>query len=193
MRGFQCHYYHMNNNVLVKNTNTSCWAGFNMFYLDNKILYKTIYIEQFTEEKTSKYIPLLIRVINKITPCKIVSIEDKEYIQFDLLSTYNQSLVLLNFIRNLWADNKDPISMISEGITNKYTEVFFETLRTSKFYKDPMKRLTYANIIAIEQIKINRSFGHSNIHDPKTLKIRDLVSLLEYKGTSTHEFLKGNN
>jgi hypothetical protein len=196
MRGFSCTYYYLFKGKYIKEGNEACWAGLNShYYCDfKKELMKqdkltnlsypnllkyidTIYISHYKFTETEKYRPLLISIINEITPCY----EEKDRIVFKLLETYDQSLILLNFIRNLWsAPHNVP----------KYIEVFFTTLKTSKAYTDPLERLTYANKVACEANKIEYPPGHSNIHPGSTLVVKNKESLLAYKGCTTQGFLK---
>src|SRR5690349_1875805 len=111
MRNYQCYIYHLQNNKLIKNSNNSCWAGLNrkIFtddYGKNIILdIKTkdyIYIDQYIEpEITDKVRKRIVYLINKITPCKFILIDNKIYIRYKLLKNHYSNLLLLNFIRIL--------------------------------------------------------------------------------------------
>ena len=191
MRGYQSHIFHLEKKLPIKNSSNACFAVVIQYYenaesiacklVGNK---KFIYISTYTEKETEKYIPLLINIINKITTCKIVKFENESYIQFKLLNTYNQSLILLNFIRNLWYSVA--ISCYNEKI---YNIDFFEILESSVDYKDPLERLTFANLQACKINNINRSLGHCNAHSFASLKIKKTKDLLEYKDPSTMKFL----
>lgn len=116
MRSYACHFYHLQSGKLTKNSNDACWAGLNRdvykdWNYENIILdIKTkdyIYIDQYIEpEITDKQRARIIYLINKITPCKFVTIESKIYIRYKLLKNYYSNLLLLNFIRVLWYSNK---------------------------------------------------------------------------------------
>lgn len=192
MRGYGCDIYHLEKKIPTKNTNSACFAGVQYYYQNintencklqgNK---KYIYIANFREKETEKYIPFIIDIINKITRCKIVKLGNVEYIQFKLLETYDQSLILLNFIRNLWS----PVYKDFYKKTKYYNIDFFETLEKSKEYKDPLEKLTFANLEAAKLHDIVNSPGHSNVHSYKTLKVKSTENLLKYKGISTVKFL----
>lgn len=149
----------------------ACWGGVQNHW---GIEHEYVYIDSFTVAKTSKYQRLLITLINKITPCSIVTRKTKKYIKFKLMQTYDQSLVLLNFIRNLW---HEPLP--------GYSKDFFEVLRKSKKYKDPLARLTWANkeAVRLNKQQIIYAPGHSNVHPVDKLKIRRASTLKRYKGS----------
>ena len=193
MRGFECHYFAKNEkNELIKNTDYACWAGIRKLPAGS-----FIYIDQYENEETKQYIDLLINTINKITSCKIVEIDKKEYIEFKLLQTYDQSLVLLNFIRNLWhAPGGTYYDYTTKAIKIKYPEYidkFFHILKETS-YKDPLAKLTDANKQAcfLENPKTHNfgfSPGHSNVHKEDTLKIKYSKDLFNFNGLSTMTFL----
>lgn len=190
---FRCNYYHKIQNKLVKNNNQVCWAGLKnydfltpesekawrnqIFKLEEEIIY--IDFSEKLKFVTKKNIDLLIKIINNITPCCLVQIDNKEYISFNLLKTYDQNLILLNFIRNIWYS---PFT--------SYSEVFFEELKKSRL-KDPLSKLTKANILACEKNPYPRSMGHSNVHDSDDLVICKTKDLLAYEGILTYNFLRG--
>lgn len=135
-----------------------------------------IYIDEFRDTKTEKYIEVLINLINDITECKLVKIDNKEYIKFKFLHSYDSTLILLNFIRNLWYE---PVK--------GYTELFFDSLLRCE-YKDSLEKLTYANREACK-LATNYSAGHSNVQVQSSLKVKSTKDLLKYQGTSTQTFL----
>jgi hypothetical protein len=201
MRGYACHFYHLTKkNTLVKNNNTACWAGINRVppISDVKIHAgeeldeankEYIFVDQFVQPETEAYIPLLIRVLNKITPCEMVTIDDKQYIKIKLIGKYDNSLIVLNFLRNLWScpsifNGQSPAKAI-------YTPTFFETLKNARKYKDGLKRLMWANKAACEKIPGCGSMGHSNIHNADRLTIRSAEDLKNWNGYSTEGFLTG--
>jgi len=140
-----------------------------------------IYISQFEQEETSEFVENVVKIINDITECSIVTINDVSYIKYKLLSTYDQNLVLLNFIRNLW----------HSPITANYSLYFFKTLKKLRS-KDRLSRLTKANVESIKINNITGSTGHSNIQRHDLLKIKKKEQLLNYKGCSTAGFLTEN-
>lgn len=176
MRGFQCHIYHLNGkNELIKNSNTVCYAGIRHYTPKTEI-----YIEQYEEpEITLVERKRLIKLVNKITPCSFVTIDNRNFIKFQMLHSYDSSLVVLNFIRNLWY----PGAAHDKGYDNK---LFFEKLK-DKTYKDPLSKICYANKLACE--KAFYSQGHSNIHRGASLKIKTVEELKKYNGSSTSGFL----
>lgn len=184
MRYYNCYISTMQEAVLVRNTNTACFAGLKQYFYIERKDQETIYISNFKEKETEIYVDLIVEVMNKITPCEVVKIEDVEYIKFKLLDGYDRSLVLLNFIRNLWYGIGDYYAKNK----SQYNIKFFEVLKTSKKYKEPLKRLTYANIEACKYVNV-RSMGHSNTHVYSTLKIKNTKQLLKDDVKSTSEFL----
>jgi hypothetical protein len=156
----------------------ACWGGVQYQYGPKR---DCVIIDKFTYASTAKYQRLLISLINEITPCSIITRKSKKYIKFKLLGTYDKSLVLLNFIRNLW---HEPLP--------GYSKDFFEVLRTSKKYKDPLARLMWANKKAVEMNarKIIYSPGHSNVHPPERLKIKRSYMLKRMK-SNCYSFVGG--
>ena len=180
MRSYDCHLYKKQTGTLIKNNNTACFAG-----LRGHQKGTIIYISHFKQKDTEQYIELLINVINKITPCQIVIINTIEYIEIKLLNTYSQSLIILNFIRNLWNKINTDYYKKSE---NYYNLEFFKILEKSKKYKEPLKRLTYANIESCKLFNLLAK-GHSNTYNYKSLKIKTTEELLAYKGNFSENFL----
>jgi hypothetical protein len=185
MRSYDVSLFMLIDGKLVKSKFDACWAmcsnptlmGFNTGHTTYKsIKGKDIYISRFDFEKTQKYQTLLVSIINEITPCEIVQIGAKSYIKFQMMETYDQSLVLLNFIRNLWHQPK-----------TGYTEKFFESLEKAE-QKDPLERLTWANKEACPK-SILYPPGHSNVFNSFKLKVKKKQELLEYKGISVYDFL----
>lgn len=185
MRTFACHYYKMEKEKLVKNDNSACWAGLRRYEST-----KEIYIDEFEMPRTKDHIDRLVKIVNEITPCEIITINKKRYIKVKMLETYDQSLVVLNFIRNLWYE-PIPFAIGSKEYEAKvglYTDTFFEILKKSRF-KDPLKRLTKANKVACEKAGAKSYYGHSNFNIADKLKIKEKEQLLKYKGESTSGFL----
>lgn len=203
MRSFSCHYYKFEKEKLVKNSNSACWAGLRRYestenpdgnYGARKYIiqedYNTIYIDEFEVPRTKDHIDRLVKIVNEITPCELVTINKKKYIKFKMLETYDQSLVVLNFIRNLWYE-PIPYMTSSKEYAEKeglYTDAFFETLKKSRF-KDPLKKLTKANKVACEKAGAKSYYGHSNFNIASKLNIKETSQLLKYKGESTSGFL----
>lgn len=181
MRGFQCYLYHkLKDDTYIINTVSACYAGIRHLHLRDDLLEPNIvYIDKYKEPETEKYIELIIGLVNEITPC---SIQDG-YIKFQLLETYDQSLILLNFIRNLW-NKTEPL--------RRYSEEFFEIL-SKEILEDPLSRMMSANKKACSKAEVwgNLSYppGHSNCHTEETLAIKTVEELLSYKGGSTKQFL----
>lgn len=190
---YRCHIYHMINGTLHKNANDACFAGIKSYLdvidwqkkIDNPS--QEIYIYDFEREETIKYVPILVKIINRITPCEIVEINDKKYIKFKLISNkyYDQNLVILNFIRNLW---NEPSRFYVKNELKTYYQCFFQALAKSR-YKDPLERLTQANILALTETKYSESAGHSNTFNFKQGKRKTVKELIEYEGNNTKEFL----
>ena len=126
MRSFDCHYYRMREDgILLKNTNTACWAGLNgnkCWYIpeqkleEGRIGYSYgnlinfdkdnedyIFIDEWKEnDQSMKNIRRLLNIIDKITYCKIIKFENNWYIKYKCIKNHYANLVLLNFIRNCW-------------------------------------------------------------------------------------------
>jgi len=118
---FSCHYYIINNSGLYK-CSSACWSD-----IKNYIYKDYIYIDHKSIIKT-KYLKRLVNLINNITECKLVNINNKNLIKYKIFNQnlsqnccYKTNLVLLNFIRTLWHK--------PSGFNNK------------KFYKSIMKNL----------------------------------------------------
>lgn len=117
MRDFSCFIYHFEDKKLVKNSNTACWAGLlvkfkkqgvnGTEYIDLDSETKDyIYIDRYIEDQiTNEQRKRIVYLINKITPCSFVLIENKNYIRYTLLKNCYSNLLLLNFIRILWYKN----------------------------------------------------------------------------------------
>jgi hypothetical protein len=182
LRGFGCTVYFCKDGKLVYSGHSACWS---MIRTAMSARYdKEIYISDYDCKETRECQQLLIGLINQITPCSIVKVKggifskERECIKFKLMKTYDQSLVLLNFIRNLWHEPQ-----------KGYAAKFFESLITSGLEKhDPLARLTLANKQACPSGMVYGP-GHSNVHGKSKLKIKEAVDLIKYRGYSTAEFL----
>ena len=158
---FGCWFgYDVNGTVCIQNR--ACWGGVQSGYQ------KDVYISNYDREETAKHQQFLIALINEITPCEIVNRNGNNYIKFRLLQNYNQSLVLLNFIRNLW---HDPVA--------GYQKNFFKFLKSVKHYKDPLSKMTWANkkAVAASKRKILYGLGHSNVHPADRLLVKKTEEL----------------
>lgn len=181
MRGYSCYLYHLKtkDSDLIPNNNNACFAGLTDYkrkltdYFEND----TVYIKDYKEPETEKYIDLLIENVNKITPCEIVTIKDINYIKFKLLDTYDQSLIVLNFIRNLW---HSPISNYHIDFFTKLSELKDE---------DGLINLLTANKYACSKQNKDYPMGHSNHHPSDRLVIKSTEELLKYKTSNTTYFL----
>ena len=188
LSSFSCHVYLKHNDKLIKSLNTSCWGmlayptnSWDFIKVNNFKLFneKNIYISNFDKDTTRQYQDVLISTINEITPCQKVTIDNVEYIEIKLLKTYDQSLIILNFIRNLWFE--PPISV-------GYSIDFFEELKKSK-KEDPLEKLMEANKKACANYKGVYGYGHCNVHPYNQLKIKKTSELLMFNGMSTWSFL----
>ena len=188
MRGYECYIYHLQNKKLVKNSNNACWAGLNRsIFSDDKGNYiildaKTkdyIYIDKYIEpEITDKQRKRIITLINKITPCKFTTIEKVKYIQYKLLKNHYSNLLLLNFIRILWYQNK--------AFNN---EQFFIDICKPKTRK--LDYLEFMMICIKNNVDNNNSYGlgdHSFVYKDIIPKTKEM--LYKYTGNSMRTFLQ---
>lgn len=188
MIGYQCHYKCVINGKIVdiRKVNNACWKYVELL-LTNKDFDGFIYVLPYcyVQPSTKQYIPLIIDVLSQITPCEIVEFDNEECIRIKMLHSYDSSLILLNFLRNLWNPcklnymEKEPI----------YNIKFFEVLETSTLYTDPLERLTHPNKMACTAANFQAGLGHSNTQPGNKLVVKNTASLLNYKGRSTREFL----
>ncbi len=172
MRDYECYFGKTIESIEAE----ACWATLSHNPYSHADVTK-IYISKFVQPETKNYISLIVSTVNQITPCQIVEKGGSEYIEYTLLKRYNNDLILLNFIRNLW----------SEPFID-YSKNFFTFLSKSR-YKDPLKRLTDANMKACEIAKVFYAPGHSNVHEASRLKIKTVEQLKKYTGNSTRGFL----
>jgi hypothetical protein len=154
MRGFECKFGVIKKGKFLKADGYHCWAPMKRAPCKEE---KELYIFSFQEpEIPYQGIQKLVEIVNKITPCELVEVDDVEYIKYTKLDNYKRDLVILNFIRAAWNEKK--------GITS--SEKFIEGLiNPTKKYRDPMRMLTYAYK---ESILVKQShyhlFDHSNFH-----------------------------
>ena len=188
MRGYECYIYHLQNKKLVKNSNNACWAGLNRsIFSDDKGNYiildaKTkdyIYIDKYIEpEITDKQRKRIIYLLNKITLCKFTTIENVKYIQYKLLKNHYSNLLLLNFIRILWYQNK--------AFNN---EQFFIDICKPKTRK--LDYLEFMMICIKNNVDNNNSYGlgdHSFVYKDIIPKTKEM--LYKYTGNSMRTFLQ---
>lgn len=183
MRDYSCYVYHLQNKKLIQNPSTACWAGVQssrISQIDVDIETKDyIYIDRYIEpEITDVQRKRIVNLVNKITNCKFITIDNKTYIEYKLLSNHYSNLLLLNFIRILWYKN--------QSFNN---EQFFIDICKFK-----LKKLDYLEFMmtciknnVTDQSKWdygNHSFVYNNII-PKTKKM-----LLKYTGSSMQTFLQ---
>jgi len=193
MRGYECYIYHLENNKLVQNSNHACWNGLNQSkykkynkeqkQVVNIILDEEtkdyIYIDKYIEpEITTPQRTRIVYLINKITPCKFVLIDDKIYIRYKLLSNHYSNLLLLNFIRILWYKN---------GSFNN--EQFFIDICKSK-----TRNLDYLEFMMIcikNNVESNGSWhygNHSFVYKNIIPKTKEM--LYKYTGNQMQTFLQ---
>jgi len=201
MRNYRCYFYYRSkdNLILYPSSNEACWAGIRdrTIYEPNadkydyyketlsKDLYDInyIYIKDYIQPEISEIDRnRVIYLINKIVECSYIVIDNVKYIKVKLLDNYDSNLIILNIIRMFW-----------------YHPGYFNI---TQYYKDIHKRRTKNEdslSFILKCIKDNvsdtknkltgyESYGdHSIIRKGILLKTRQ--DLLNYKGTSTIEFL----
>ena len=133
---------------------------------------RVVYISHFRCEYTEKYIPLMIRIINKITPCALVEHKGKEYISYTTVKGYDANLILLRFLKMLW-DNRP----------SKEIQLYFlEQLANSKF-NDMLAKLTTALKKTTEKFPDQTNhYLHTSIFTgvaPEVKEVKDLVDFGE--------------
>ena len=192
MRDYSCYFYHLENNKLIQNSNTACWAGLNREYgkYSNKnykliiLDVKTkdyIYIDRYIEPQiTDDQRKRIIYLINKITPCKFTTIKSVKYIQYKLLKNHYSNLLLLNFIRILWYKNG--------SFNNKQFFIDICKPKTKGLdYLEFMMTCIKNNVL----INIESSWGygnHSFVYKDIIPKTKEM--LLKYTGNSMQTFLQ---
>jgi hypothetical protein len=177
MRNYGCYFYHLENNKLIQNSNTACWAGLNK----SEYLGKDIYIDKYIEpEITDKQRRRIVYLLNKITLCKFTTIENVKYIQFKLLNNHYSNLLLLNFIRILWYKNG--------SFNNKQFFIDICKPKTRNLdYLEFMMTCIKNNVLIDSQ----NSWGygdHSFVYKDIIPKTKEM--LLKYTGNSMQTFLQ---
>jgi hypothetical protein len=185
MRDYGCFYYKMSpDNKLKQNPNAACWAGLRgahgkdfLFKNVNKEYKGIIFIKEFRcKDVDESIVNRMIYLINKITPCKLVKIEEKEFIRIKVFERYSQNLVILNFIRMLWYKNG--------GFNHeKFFEDIFEDIR----YRDPLLFLMECVKKNVQEKRYYDYGNHSLIYAgiiPKSKKY-----LKDYKRSEMEDFM----
>lgn len=183
-RSYDCKYHYLVEGKLQSCKNNACWAE-----LSGKPV-GDIYIDEYEGYVSEEHKNVLIETINKITPFKEVMVQGKKLLEYRLLKTYDQNLVLLNFVRLLWhSPYANEVTGKSSATTrSEYSTMLFqELLNLQKM--DPLEALTSANKKVLEALGSVRSVGHSNVHQHSILKVKNTKELLDYLGTSTYQFL----
>jgi len=183
MRGFQCYIYHLQNKKLIQNSNDACWAGLKnskLIKLDSKTK-DCIYIDKYIEEDiTDKVRNRIIYLLNKITPCKFILIDNKIYIKYKLLKNHYSNLLLLNFIRILWYRNR---SFNNDQFFIDICKPKTKDLDYLEFMMTCIKNNVLTNSDSSWEYG-DHSFVYKNII-PKTKEM-----LLKYTGNSMQTFLQ---
>lgn len=157
----------------------------NKHFDDNDFDFKTIYIklplehslEHLNPEYYNKYVTRIVNLINKITTCKKVYIDNILYIKYKTLDNYSSDLLLLNIIRMLW--------YTPQGI---YIENFIRDILKQNKNKDS---LAFILETIINNLKEDLSYGQEGDHSCiyKKMKIKTSKQLLEFKGEQMQAFL----
>ncbi len=150
MRNFYCHFGPEGGKI----TQHVCWNPLNW----SKDIYPkgaVIHIDKYQDEVTEKYVKLLVGIINEIQPCSLVEAGKKTYISYKIIGIYNNDLILLNFIRNLWHEHKAG-----------YAAGFFTELKKlAKSDLSPMEKLTAANVAGVASCAMSGNGHHSPCHE----------------------------
>ena len=199
---YSCQYYiDIGDKRLVMINNTACWAGLqskNKYYYNSDTEkdqwgdYKRlsfnkpidyIYIGHFRSTINSlANTKALVKLINEITECKIVTVKKEVYIKYKLINEghYYSNLLLLNFIRMTW---------YKPHLFN-YEQFFKDIRKKDAIIEDALYFLMDMTRINVETDP--RGYGNYLNHSlimlnivPKTTKL-----LFEYKGDSMSEFLE---
>lgn len=160
-----------------KPTTTACWGNLN--YGTTYVKDAVIIIDKYVKEDTKAYINTIVGIINEIQPCKLITQDGVEYISYKLIGRYNNDILLLNFIRNLWYDH-----------CPGYSLAFFKALEELKKDKKltAMEKLTTANVAAVKACGQKGYGHHSNCHEDT--KVRTLPKNYYTKTiTATRDFL----
>lgn len=176
---FSCNFTNSIDNINKRNMHP-CWRDI-MHYL-NKNKNNYIYITKFNKNKkiySEERLNVLIRLINKITPCSVKTKGKTNYIKFKLLTRYDNNLFLLNFIRNLW------YCPVGYNI-----DLFFNELLNNKKRICSLRKLMDANIKACKNVIQYRHHSNAlnNLYHAKMVT-RTKKELLSWKGTNLDNFM----
>lgn len=182
MRSYDCYVFHLKNKKLTLNPNNACWAGVQnsrISYIEVDIETKDyIYIDKYIEQEiTDIQRKRIVYLVNKITDCKFVTIDNKVYIEYKLLNNHSSNLLLFNFIRILWYKN--------ESFNNK--QFFIDICKPKPRnldYLEFMMTCIKNNVGGSSFGYGNHSFVYNNII-PKTKEM-----LLKYTGNTMQTFLQ---
>ena len=200
LRGFQCYYYKLDDKyILRQNSNTSCWAGLknapstytyyegegnNIKSITPIFTDNYIYIDKYKQDRVSeKSVKRIVELINKITDCSIVKINEIDYIKYDCLPNHYQNLTLLNIIRMLWyaPHNFNNRTFLQKSI--------FEDDST----EDPLSFLLRIIDLNIDKTQTYIGYGDHSCIYKNIIITRTKEDLLNYKGTSMQYFLTNSN
>ena len=194
--------------LLYLNNNQACWAGLNWYIKNNiKTIYvsrfeepETRIYQQMVVDCINKITPCRIVHLSHpryqlapnakppngpqdISVGTIIPEEEQKdkcpYIKINLLKTYNQCLVVFNFLRSLWSEPK-----------KGYSYTLFDTLKQTDPNDDALVRLTKANIPACQlAFKKNVTYegDHCNLY--RNTKVRTSEDLFKWEGTSVRDFI----
>lgn len=152
-KNYNCHYYYEDNNKLIKVGNKACWYGFKGLKHEKDL---NLYILPQVKLEENDF--RILELINKITPCKLVTYKGKSYIKYKSIceNDYRKNLVLLDFIRFIWHDQSRYINY----------EKFFNHINKKIKGKDSLKLL-------LEGIKVSSDI---QMFDPgHSVAVRNLV------------------
>lgn len=173
-----CIYYYLKDEELIQFSNSSCFAGIK--HIKSEFIYMKL--DDFkVPEVTDKQRTRVIRLLNNITFCKIVKIDNIEYVKFLLLDKYCKNTLLLNFIRGFyWLQN--------ETIFN-YKQYYIDICK-----RKPSKKDTLQFMLECVKNNVNQTKGYEGDH---SFIYRDIIpktkqQLLDYKGDMFSGFLKAN-
>jgi hypothetical protein len=183
MRDYSCYIYHLKNGKLINNPIEACWAGLiksRMSELDIDVkTKKDIYIDKYIQPKiTDIQRKRIVYLVNKITLCKFVLIEDKIYIKYKLLDNHYSNLLLLNFIRILWYKNG------SFNNENFFTDICKPKTRGLD-YLEFMMTCVKNNVLTGNSWNYG---SHSFVYPDIVPKTKEM--LLKYKGVVMQSFLQ---
>ena len=185
--------------ILYKIGNTACFAAINRILIDNgarlqvsyqdKVLYlsdvknhgadiSNYYINiQKRPILDDKYVTRIVNLVNKITPCKVVSINNVRFIKLKLLDTYAKNLVVCNILRMLWYI---PLNI-------KFEEYYVDIMKKRSKDVDPLSFILKAVIDNYDKKSTYGDGDHSLVYYNN--KIKTIDQLHAYRGDTMHGFL----